>query len=79
MLKKLAVLVCVVAFGLAVYSPAADACPGMDETSIAKKDKKEQKDKKVAKKKKVDKEKAKDKKKAKDEKKKETAKKVTRR
>lgn len=76
MLKKLAVLVCVVAFGLAVYSPAANACPGMDETSIAKKDKKEQKDKKVAKKKKVDKDKAK--KKAKDKKKKEeTGKKVT--
>jgi hypothetical protein len=58
MLKKLATLIVAGAFGLAVYSPSADACPGADkdETSIAKKDKKKKDSKKVA-----DKKKAKDK------------------
>jgi len=74
MIKKLATLILAGAFSLAIYSPAADACPGMEDTSVAKKDKKKEK-KKVADKKKAKEDKA-DKKKAK--KKKKDGKKVSR-
>jgi hypothetical protein len=66
MLKKLSILIVAGAFGLAVYSPSASACPGADkdEVSIAQKDKtqKDKTKKDTKKSKKVaDKKKAKDK------------------
>lgn len=80
MLNKLATLIVAAAFGLAVYSPSAAACPGMDknkdETSIAQKDK--TKDKKKAKKKVADKKKSKAKDKAKSKKTDKDGKKVSR-
>ena len=79
MIKKLATLICAVAFGLAVYSPTADACPGHeDKASIAKKDQdKDKNKKKVADKKKATKDKA-SKKKVQDKKKDKEGKKVSR-
>lgn len=69
MIKKLATLVCAAAFGLALYSPTASACPGHeDKPSVAKKDKAD-KDKKVADKKKAKKDKTKSTKKKVDKKK----------
>jgi Ni/Co efflux regulator RcnB len=47
MLKKIATAIAASAFALAVYAPAASACPGHDKGKIAKKDK-ESDDKKTA-------------------------------
>lgn len=77
MLKKLATLVCAVAFSLAAYSPAADACPGKD-SKVVKKEKKEQDGKKVAEDDKKSDDKKSDEKKSKKKTEKEDGKKVSR-
>lgn len=71
MLKKIATIIAASAFALAVYAPAASACPGHDKGKIAEKKKDEGDSKKSAE--------AEKKEDTKNEKKEEDGKKVSRR